>query len=65
MVRHVNDPFVKAAQLQHFRCRSAFKLLEIDDRFHLLKPGLRVIDCGAAPGAWSQVAVQRVNAAGE
>ncbi|KAM9494058.1 rRNA methyltransferase 2, mitochondrial [Clarias gariepinus] len=65
MARHINDPFVKAAQLQHFRCRSAFKLLEIDDRFHLLKPGLSVIDCGAAPGAWSQVAVQRVNAAGE
>ncbi|KAG7316944.1 hypothetical protein KOW79_019242 [Hemibagrus wyckioides] len=63
--RQVNDPFVKAAHLQHFRCRSAFKLLEIDEKHRLLKPGLSVIDCGAAPGAWSQVAVQRVNSAGE
>ncbi|KAK3512107.1 hypothetical protein QTP70_030337, partial [Hemibagrus guttatus] len=65
LVRQVNDPFVKAAHLQHFRCRSAFKLLEIDDKYRLLKPGLSVIDCGASPGAWSQVAVQRVNSAGE
>ncbi|XP_027029659.1 rRNA methyltransferase 2, mitochondrial [Tachysurus fulvidraco] len=65
LVRHVNDPFVKAAQLQHFRCRSAFKLLEVDEKHRLLKPGLTVIDCGAAPGAWSQVAVQRVNSSGE
>ncbi|XP_017310334.1 rRNA methyltransferase 2, mitochondrial [Ictalurus punctatus] len=65
MVRQINDPFVKAAHLQHFRCRSAFKLLEIDDKYRLLKPGLSVIDCGAAPGAWSQVAVQRVNSTGE
>lgn len=65
MVRQINDPFVKAAHIQHFRCRSAFKLLEIDDKYRLLKPGLSVIDCGAAPGAWSQVAVQRVNSTGE
>ncbi|TSS23719.1 rRNA methyltransferase 2, mitochondrial [Bagarius yarrelli] len=65
ITRQINDPFVKAAHLQHFRCRSAFKLLEIDDKYHLLKPGISVIDCGAAPGAWSQVAVQRVNSAGE
>ncbi|XP_028267781.1 rRNA methyltransferase 2, mitochondrial isoform X2 [Parambassis ranga] len=44
--------------------RSAFKLLEIDDKFKLLQPGYSVVDCGAAPGAWSQVAVQRVNSAG-
>lgn len=47
-----------------YRCRSAFKLIEIDDRFNLLKPGQTVIDCGAAPGSWTQVAVHRVNADG-
>ncbi|KAJ8389661.1 hypothetical protein AAFF_G00115370 [Aldrovandia affinis] len=64
IVRQLNDPFVKAAQDQHYRCRSAFKLLEIDEKFKILKPGCSVIDCGASPGAWSQVAVQRVNSAG-
>ncbi|NXC51419.1 MRM2 methyltransferase, partial [Penelope pileata] len=62
--RHMRDPFVKATKQQHYRCRSAFKLLEIDDKLHVLRPGLSVLDCGAAPGAWSQVAVQRVNALG-
>ncbi|XP_043091241.1 rRNA methyltransferase 2, mitochondrial [Puntigrus tetrazona] len=65
LVRQLSDPFVKAAHAQNYRCRSAFKLIEIDDKFRLLKPGLSVIDCGAAPGAWSQVAVQRVNSTGE
>jgi len=65
LVRQLNDPFVKAAHLQNYRCRSAFKLIEIDDKYRLLKPGLSVIDCGAAPGAWSQVAVQRVNSTAE
>ncbi|KAM4632267.1 rRNA methyltransferase 2, mitochondrial [Discoglossus pictus] len=62
--RHMNDPYVKAAQTQNYRCRSAFKLLEIDKKYKILQPGLQVIDCGAAPGAWSQVAVQKVNAFG-
>lgn len=62
--RQLKDPYVKASQAQNFRCRSAFKLLEIDDKFRLLQPGYTVVDCGAAPGAWSQVAVQRVNSAG-
>lgn len=62
--RHLKDPFVKATKRQNYRCRSAFKLLEIDDKFQILRPGLSVLDCGAAPGAWSQVAVQRVNALG-
>ncbi|KAL1278468.1 hypothetical protein QQF64_025141 [Cirrhinus molitorella] len=65
LARQLNDPFVKAAHAQNYRCRSAFKLIEIDDKYRLLKPGLSVIDCGAAPGAWSQVAVQRVNSTGE
>ncbi|XP_070780054.1 rRNA methyltransferase 2, mitochondrial [Enoplosus armatus] len=62
--RQLKDPYVKASHAQNFRCRSAFKLLEIDDKFGLLQPGYSVVDCGAAPGAWSQVAVQRVNSAG-
>ncbi|XP_023685765.1 rRNA methyltransferase 2, mitochondrial [Paramormyrops kingsleyae] len=64
IVRQLSDPFVKAAHVHNYRCRSAFKLLEIDDRYGLLKPGFSVIDCGAAPGAWSQVAAQRINSVG-
>lgn len=63
-MRHLKDPFVKAAKAESYRCRSAFKLLELNEKHHILRPGLRVLDCGAAPGAWSQVAVQRVNATG-
>lgn len=65
LIRQLSDPFVKAAHEQNYRCRSAFKLIEMDDKYRLLKPGFTVIDCGAAPGAWSQVAVQRVNSTGE
>ncbi|KAM4534964.1 rRNA methyltransferase 2, mitochondrial [Fundulus diaphanus] len=64
LLRQLKDPYVKASHAQNFRCRSAFKLLEIDDKFGLLLSGYSVVDCGAAPGAWSQVAVQRVNSAG-
>ncbi|XP_015215285.2 rRNA methyltransferase 2, mitochondrial [Lepisosteus oculatus] len=64
IARQINDPYVKAARRESYRCRSAFKLLEIDDQHRILRPGLRVIDCGAAPGAWSQVAVERVNSSG-
>ncbi|KAG8006823.1 rRNA methyltransferase 2 [Nibea albiflora] len=64
VLRQLKDPYVKASHVQNFRCRSAFKLLEIDDKFRLLQPGHSVVDCGAAPGAWSQVAVQRVNSVG-
>lgn len=64
LMRHLKDPFVKATKVESYRCRSAFKLLEVDTKHRILQPGLRVLDCGAAPGAWSQVAVQRVNAAG-
>ncbi|ETE58584.1 putative ribosomal RNA methyltransferase 2, partial [Ophiophagus hannah] len=62
--RHFRDPFVKRAKERNYRCRSAFKLLEIDDKHHLFWPGRHVLDCGTAPGAWAQVAVERVNAAG-
>ncbi|MXQ94023.1 hypothetical protein E5288_WYG008531 [Bos mutus] len=64
LTRHLRDPFVKASKVESYRCRSAFKLLEMNERHQILRPGFRVLDCGAAPGAWSQVAVQRVNAAG-
>jgi 23S rRNA (uridine2552-2'-O)-methyltransferase len=58
--RQLNDPFVKEAKLQGFRSRSAFKLLEIDNKFNLLKKGQNVLDLGCAPGGWCQVAAQKV-----
>lgn len=57
--RQLNDPYVRAAQAQGWRSRAAFKLMEIDDRFHLIHKGARVLDLGAAPGGWMQVAVAR------
>lgn len=60
--RQLNDPYVEEAKRQGYRTRAAFKLVEIDDRYHLLKPGGIVVDLGAAPGGWSQVAVSRVKA---
>jgi len=52
MDRHVNDHYVKQAKIQRYRSRSAFKLVEINTRYNLLKPGMKVIDVGAAPGGW-------------
>ena len=60
--RQLNDPYVAEAKRQGFRSRAAFKLIQLDARFHLLAPGRRVVDLGCAPGGWSQVAVQRVGA---
>jgi 23S rRNA (uridine2552-2'-O)-methyltransferase len=60
--RQLNDPYVAAARRQGYRSRAAFKLIEIDDKHRLLKPGARVVDLGAAPGGWSQVAAERVRA---
>jgi len=60
LTRQLNDPYVQAAQAQGYRSRAAFKLLELDDRFHFFRKGQVVVDLGAAPGGWSQVAVQRV-----
>src|SRR5690349_18523194 len=60
--RQLNDPYVRAAQAAGYRSRAAFKLKELDEKFRLLKPGARVVDLGAAPGGWTQVAVA---AAGE
>jgi 23S rRNA (uridine2552-2'-O)-methyltransferase len=61
--RQLNDPYVARARREGFRSRAAFKLIEIDDKHHLLKSGARVLDLGAAPGGWSQVAAKRVGAA--
>jgi len=60
--RQLNDPYVAAARREGYRSRAAFKLIEIDDKHRLLRPGLRVVDLGAAPGGWSQVAAERVQA---
>lgn len=57
--RQLNDPYVIEAKRSGYRSRAAFKLIEIDDKLHLLRPGARVVDLGAAPGGWAQVAVQR------
>lgn len=62
--RQLSDPYVEKAKLMNYRCRSAFKLLEIDEKYNILKPGFIVIDCGASPGSWTQVAVKKVNADG-
>lgn len=62
--RQLNDPYVARAKREGFRSRAAFKLIEIDERFKLLKPGQRVIDLGAAPGGWAQVAAKVVGASG-
>jgi 23S rRNA (uridine2552-2'-O)-methyltransferase len=62
--RQLNDPYVARARREGLRSRAAFKLAEIDDKFHLLKPGAKAVDLGAAPGGWSQIAAQRVGAAG-
>jgi 23S rRNA (uridine2552-2'-O)-methyltransferase len=56
--RQLNDPYVAAAKAQGWRSRAAFKLIELNERYHLLRRGLRVVDLGAAPGGWSQVAVR-------
>jgi 23S rRNA (uridine2552-2'-O)-methyltransferase len=61
--RQLNDPYVARARREGFRGRAAFKLIEIDDKHRLLKQGARVVDLGAAPGGWSQVAAKRVGAA--
>jgi len=61
--RQLNDPYVALAKREGFRSRAAFKLKEIDDKYKLLKPGMAVIDLGAAPGGWSQIAARRVGSA--
>ena len=61
--RQLNDPYVAQARRDGLRSRAAYKLIEIDDKYHFLKAGITVVDLGAAPGGWSQVAAKRVGAA--
>ena len=63
--RQLNDPYVREAEVRGYKSRAAFKLIEIDDRFKFLKPGLKVVDLGAAPGGWTQVALERVGSNGK
>lgn len=63
--RQLNDPYVARAKREGWRSRAAFKLIEIDDKYKLLKPGSRVVDLGAAPGGWSQVAIKRIGPKGK
>lgn len=65
MQEHVNDEYVKRAQRDGYRARAAYKLIEIDGRDHLIKPGMTIVDLGSAPGSWSQVAVQRLKGQGK
>jgi 23S rRNA (uridine2552-2'-O)-methyltransferase len=62
--RQLNDPYVARAKREGYRSRAAFKLLEIDEKYHILKPGQRIVDLGAAPGGWSQIAAKQVGPKG-
>src|SRR5580698_4539320 len=62
--RQISDPYVARAKREEFRSGAEYKLAEIDDKFRLLKPGARVIDLGAAPGGWSEIAARRVGQSG-
>ncbi|ENO90058.1 RlmE family RNA methyltransferase [Thauera linaloolentis] len=62
---HLNDPYVQRAQAEGYRARAAYKLLEVDERDHLLKPGAVVVDLGSTPGSWCQVAVKRCGPKGQ
>jgi 23S rRNA (uridine2552-2'-O)-methyltransferase len=61
--RQLNDPYVARAKREGYRSRAAYKLLEIDEKYHLLKPGQRVVDLGAAPGGWAQIAARKADSA--
>lgn len=65
MREHVNDPFVQLAQKEGYRSRAAYKLLEIDAKDHLFKPGMAVVDLGATPGGWCQVAANKIGSSGK
>lgn len=64
LARQLNDPYVAAAKTAGYRSRAAYKLRELDDRYKFLTPGARVVDLGASPGGWTQVAIQRVGEKG-
>lgn len=64
MQEHLNDEFVKRANREGYRSRAAYKLMELDDKDKLIRPGMAVVDLGAAPGSWSQVVVERLKGQG-
>ncbi|GAB4122345.1 MAG: RlmE family RNA methyltransferase [Sideroxydans sp.] len=64
MMEHVNDPYVQMAQKDGYRARAAYKLLELNERDHLIKPGMAVVDLGAVPGSWCQVVAQKLGTRG-
>lgn len=59
--RHINDPFVKRSKAEGYRARSVYKLTELDDREHLLRRGMTVVELGAAPGSWTQIVRERLS----
>ena len=63
--RHLNDPYVAASKEDGYRSRAAYKILQLDEKFNILKPGLRVVDLGAAPGGWSQVVIKKLGGKGK
>ncbi len=65
MRRQLNDPYVMAAQRDGYRARAAYKLAQLDEKFHFLVKGARIVDLGAAPGSWSQLAAQKLGASGQ
>src|ERR1700722_10483811 len=64
LMRQLNDPYVQKSRVDGYRSRSAYKLIEIDEKFKILKPGSKVVDLGAAPGGWTQVSLERVGLKG-
>src|SRR5579859_8091240 len=60
--RQLNDPYVAEAKRLGYRSRAAFKLAQLDDKYHLLRPGMRIVDLGAAPGGWTHIAIDRTRA---
>ena len=64
LARQLNDPYVSKARAEGYRSRAAYKLIDLDEKYHLLKPGMRVVDLGCAPGGWAQVAVAKVGPSG-
>jgi 23S rRNA (uridine2552-2'-O)-methyltransferase len=64
LARQLNDPYVSRAKAEGYRSRAAFKLIDLDEKFHLLKPGMHIVDLGCAPGGWSQVAVKKIAPSG-
>ena len=65
LMRQLNDPYVQKSKIDGYRSRSAYKLIEINEKFKILKPGLRIVDLGAAPGGWTQVSLERVGLKGD